>query len=1267
MKRTKKAVRTLALLPVVLALTGGAAIQAFAETVSASVSGQYYQTTARSMMTYINDFRTNGEGWYWNEDDTTKTYTGKLAALSYDYKLEQVAMKRASEIALNFAHTRPDGTDCFTAYDELGYPTFSYRGENIAVNYVGDAESIFNQWKEEDEPYTYQGHRRSMLSANFKYVGIAFFEVNGFYYCVQEFGDVSGGLSQTNANNSAVTVDVPISSSYVTKAELKTDKTSMTMEYGATSAAPSAHLDLTTKGWSGAHNVVPSDAAVTYTSSDSTGLSVNGSKVTAKKAGSYTLTAKATFNGATYTKPITVTVKKRSLESSAVSAALTTTQYTYDGGAKQPSTVLKYGSQTLYKGTDYTVKYDKNISAGTADVIVTGMGNYEGSLTLHFTINKKPIKELTLTTSPESVTYTGSAVAVAPVLKDGSKTLTEGKDYTFIIEDNLNAGTGHVTVTGKGNYTGTETVDFTINKVNVSKLTVSGISDAVYSGIAVKPVPTVKFGSKTLTEGKDYTLTYKDNVKAGTAGVIITGKGNFTGSRTVSFEIAPKDISKLTVSEPESCTYNGKANKPAVTVSDGRIELTNYTLSYKNNVNAGEGSVTVTCKGNYTGSVTKTFKIKPRSIGEAEISAPADAVYTGSAITPAVNVTDLDSTLTEGVDYELVYKNNVDAGEAAVTVKGKGNYGSSAEKTFEIVPKDISGLEIAAAETVVYTGSTAAPEVAVMDGETALAEDEFTVSCDKNAVDVGTYELTVTVSGNYTGTKTLTYEITPKDISAITVTPPLSVLYTGKPVTSSPVLTDGSYTLAEGEDYTLAYSSNTEIGEAEVEVTCTGNYKGTAKLNFIITDRSLEDCELSADSEFVYDGSSHIPAVTLTYDGEKLGEDEYTVKLAEGDDAVDAGEYILVIGGSGSYAGELTHSFTIKPFDVADCEVVVSDTEFVYDGKKHAPTVKVLRDGEELSADDFDTAVESGADAGSYTVTVTGKGNYTGETSADYSILPADASAAKVTLEFDSADCTGEPIEPAVTVTLDGSELDSSCYDVEYADNTEAGTAKVKVTFKGNYTGTAETEFTIKADVLKPANGDKPSDTDKPADTDKPSDTDKPADTDKPSDTDKPTDTDKPADGAGTVSYNVKLIAGLNGSGQIPLSGLTLKISSADGKESEVTAESDSAALEIPKGAFTLTAEKDGYVPRTYKFGADTPKDILVELHLWGDVSGDNIINITDVSKAAAHIKSVKYIEDEYDRAVIDVNSDGMINVTDLAKMAAEVKGVRPIYSKTEK
>ena len=137
---------------------------------------------ARSMLKMINDFRTGDNAWYWNSDNRTVTQKTGLSKLQYDEELEAVALVRAKELAVLFDHTRPDGTECFTAFPD----NRDYVGENIACGYM-TAQEAFEGFLEEDEDYAGQGHRRIMLSAEMTRVGIAVVEVNGTRYWAQEF------------------------------------------------------------------------------------------------------------------------------------------------------------------------------------------------------------------------------------------------------------------------------------------------------------------------------------------------------------------------------------------------------------------------------------------------------------------------------------------------------------------------------------------------------------------------------------------------------------------------------------------------------------------------------------------------------------------------------------------------------------------------------------------------------------------------------------------------------------------------------------------------------------------------------------------------------------------------------------------------------------------------------------------------------------------------------------------------------------------------
>ena len=135
----------------------------------------------------LNNFRTTKNVWQWNSNNKTKTYfntnsSNKLYSLKKDSALEATARVRAKEIATKFSHTRPNGSSCFTKY-----PSMSYMGEIIAYGY-STAKSVTEAWKETNDKYSGQGHRRNMLNKKYNAVGIACYKKNGTYYWVQSFG-----------------------------------------------------------------------------------------------------------------------------------------------------------------------------------------------------------------------------------------------------------------------------------------------------------------------------------------------------------------------------------------------------------------------------------------------------------------------------------------------------------------------------------------------------------------------------------------------------------------------------------------------------------------------------------------------------------------------------------------------------------------------------------------------------------------------------------------------------------------------------------------------------------------------------------------------------------------------------------------------------------------------------------------------------------------------------------------------------------------------
>ena len=162
-------------------------------------------------------------------------------------------------------------------------------------------------------------------------------------------------------------------------------------------------------------------------------------------------------------------------------------------------------------------------------------------------LSRISISKASVTLSTSIYAYDGKAKKPGVTVKLNGKTLKNGTDYTVSYSNNTKVGTATVKITGKGNYTGSVSKTYSI-KNNFKKATVSGISTKAFTGKNITQSITVKYNGKTLKKGTDYTVSYSNNKKVGTATVKITGKGSYTGTITKTFKINPakQEIQKLT-------------------------------------------------------------------------------------------------------------------------------------------------------------------------------------------------------------------------------------------------------------------------------------------------------------------------------------------------------------------------------------------------------------------------------------------------------------------------------------------------------------------------------------------------------------------------------------------------------------------------------------------------------------------------------------------------------------------------------------------------
>lgn len=217
------------------------------------------------------------------------------------------------------------------------------------------------------------------------------------------------------------------------------------------------------------------------------------------------------------------------------------TAYPYNGTAQKPTvTVTDTSGSKLTEGYHYTVSYTNNTNVGTATVTVYGKNTFTGTQTARFVISQKNIGSVKADPL-ENQPYTGYQIRPSVTLKDGTYTLREGVDYTLSFGVNKTLGsTGTVTATGKGNYIGNLTLNFRISK-DINNCTISKIPDMDYTGYQLKPAVTIYDGTTMLRQYSDYKVTYGANVETGTGSVVITGMGNYGGTKTVYFSIKGRE------------------------------------------------------------------------------------------------------------------------------------------------------------------------------------------------------------------------------------------------------------------------------------------------------------------------------------------------------------------------------------------------------------------------------------------------------------------------------------------------------------------------------------------------------------------------------------------------------------------------------------------------------------------------------------------------------------------------------------------------------
>lgn len=718
--------------------------------------------------------------------------------------------------------------------------------------------------------------------------------------------------------------------------------------------------------------------------------------------------------------------------------------YLYRGQAIEPTVVVKAGNVTLTPN-DYDIYYGENLHVGTGSISIIGKGNYAGN-TKYTTFKIEPLEIRAITVLDGKSTaladreYTG--VPILPELslttKIGSTTYTlPESDYKVSVSadsDNVSVGTvtlvieGTTSSKGKQNITGSQEVSFDIVPKSLSKpasgqdkISMQVTQDTyAYDGTAKEPevIVTYQYGSsdtevRTLNKGTDYTIAYSNNIAAGTAQAIVTGIGNYSGSRTANFTITSQDISAATVTLPNGTVYPYMGStvpvEPEVAVAIKGTVLTkdvDYAVSYQNSKTCGTATVTITGKGDFSGTTATTYTIEAHSINAADVvveSIPNQA-YTGSPIVPELTITCGAYRLIEGLDYQLNCTGNTEIGQASVTISGINGFKDSRTELFKIASNieqaEVTGLK----ESYVYTGQPLTIEqlgiTGVQIGNTVLSTTDYTVTfaqgCD--GMSVGKQTVVLIGTGNYGGSKKMEITITAKNIADADVVMSgfaESLPYENR-LEQNIALTWGAITLQKGTDYEVVCSPSQSADTYVMTITGQGNYAGTIEKSYAVEKAVVDSLEIKdVSSDYTYNGQAIEPKPRVLLGDAELKEGvDYTLAYANN---VNVGVATLYITGTGTcFTGEKEIPFTILRRSINHGTASAIATQ-IYTGKDVYPAVEMTDNGTVLAeGTDYTLMYKNNRRAGTSTVVVAGKGNYTSTKTIPFAIRPCNAASATV-------------------------------------------------------------------------------------------------------------------------------------------------------------------------------------------------------------------------------------------------------------------------------
>lgn len=537
------------------------------EIIPVNISVQYGQTEARTILNMINEMRTSDcDAWCWDETNTVQV-SYLSAALTYDYELEKLAMKRAAELVIRYDHTRPNNEGLSSIYKEENITDFQSAGENIAIGYPS-AQAVNTAWREDGEDYNGQGHRRNMLNPKFNCVGIGHVKYDGCDYWVEEFAcRPSVNTTKTSAIDNEQITAISLIKSKIKNIELCFDKDSYILKTGET-ITPNIKTMINYLGGKAFAADIP-DISVT----DSSIATYSNGKISGVKEGNTTLTA--SLYGLTITDMPTITVHECdnhwndgeiTTEPTCIKEGIKTFTCTICGDTKT-ETISKAADKHLhseirdkkdatckdegYTGDTYCTDCGKKISSGQT-IVKTDNHNWNtGEITTSPTCKDTGVKTFTCTICGNTKTET-----VKKTTKHLHTEIRNKKDATC--KDEGYTGDTYCTDCGKKISSGKSIAKTETHSYDDGKIT-------------TKPTCT-KRGTKT------YTCTICGNTKTETV--------KATGHSYGEYKVVKKPTATKDGLKSRTCTVCGKVE--SVRIAKTTSDKQNTNTSDKQNTNTSD-------------------------------------------------------------------------------------------------------------------------------------------------------------------------------------------------------------------------------------------------------------------------------------------------------------------------------------------------------------------------------------------------------------------------------------------------------------------------------------------------------------------------------------------------------------------------------------------------------------------------------------------------------------------------------------------------------